>query len=1023
MGAQTPSSAPVAGAPTAGGAVPNGAHTYKVTYLYYDFEESNGSAASGVQTAGAGNNTIPLSSIPIGGYGVTARKIYRDDNDGVWLHLATISDNTTTVYSDTLAIGVTPTPIPTDNGTPPSFSLLALWVDRLFVAGVPGDPSTLFYSETSQPDIFTSAAQIECNQEDPITGLVVYFDRPIIFNRRSMGQILGKTSDTFRYAAIPSSVGCVDNRTIQIRVIEGVPVLIWLSDRGFYAYDGNSINYISENIEDLVNFNIQQAVQQKNSNTQSSQAQFSGGTSSNGINLTSIPGTITTRGYSSGTSAVGTNPRRNWDDVGDWDGGSVKTNLVIDTDNSIHTPLRAAPDVAVDGIATSPAIIDGSDIKLETINNSTGESIGPSTTALFYSPGGTRGHAKSFSRPFAGVLTSVTLSTYTIFLSGTQTYKIRLYNDSLGMPGSVIAESITFTASMGINTQTVSFSENLFGETTYWIGLERISGNADYSPIDSSFIDGTSKVKIAGDIWVTSNSNFVIPSMGPDSYIFCQSAISSTGEWVSDIYDSESDTIGATLTALLTGTYPSGSYCSGAYSTSSVFTIEGSDDLLFSTGPEVSEVVNDLNGSQALSISGKRYWRLRISLSTTDDRDTPIVSAPILKFDTTSIWESESIDTTSDVTTYNSLTTTSVIPAGTSVTTEIKTSADDITYPDGYVSFGSVVVRRYAKIRITITSDTDNSVSASVSSVILKWTLQANFQSSSIDTAIAPPAGFDLFLSDYSINGGTLQFQMRSASSLVLLASATYINVTPGAFPAVPPYQYVQWKAIITSSDEDVPEIDSVTVQWFISEDSSVRPASIFVDGRYYVALAELEESVNNVLLEFDLNGKWRRHDNLSISTLSYFYNRPYFGSSLGPDIHKFLSGSSDNGTDIMFDYRGKALDYSTDSVSNNVDKVKVVEEIILNGKNTGATFEVFYSVDQGQNFYPMLTNNGATSFTTTTDLTDFFYRLRPDWNSGNPISGRTIMYRIISEDEFPVEIKGYKVKSLLRKQSTVITG
>jgi hypothetical protein len=75
IGALAPTGAPTATV-AAGGSIPQpGSYTYKITFLYYDFEESNGGPASGVATTSAGNQTVNLTNIPIGGYGVTARML------------------------------------------------------------------------------------------------------------------------------------------------------------------------------------------------------------------------------------------------------------------------------------------------------------------------------------------------------------------------------------------------------------------------------------------------------------------------------------------------------------------------------------------------------------------------------------------------------------------------------------------------------------------------------------------------------------------------------------------------------------------------------------------------------------------------------------------------------------------------------------------------------------------------------------------------------------------------------------
>jgi len=1041
MGAQAPSSAPTAGAPTAGGSVPNGAHTYKITFLYYDSEESNGSPASGVQTAGAGNNTIPLTSIPIGGYGVTARKIYRDNNDGLWLHIATLTNNTATTFSDTINVGVTPTEIPTTNDTPPTFARITLWLDQLWVSGVPGDPSTLFYSDTDRPDIFPDSNQILCNQEDFITAHVVYFDRLIVFNRRSMGQILGKTSDTYRYAAIPSSVGCVDNRTLQIRVIEGVPILIWLSDRGFYSYDGNSINYISDEIEDLVNFNIQQALQQKNSVSQSS---FSG-TSEDGISLTEIPGSITTRGYLNGTSTLGTNPRRNWDDQTDWEGGSSKQNIVTTAgDNLLKNPIRFAPTLAAGTL--NNAIIQGSNLKLSLATNFTGESEDSTRYVTSgASPDTTTKIAYSFVLSRAATLTNFTIPGFA-FIGGTlgQTYNYRLvlWNNSSGNPSTVRVASSTQSVTAGlfgiasVSSDSFSLTHSL-SAGTYWIGFETLTTGIfvfQASKLDSPFNGGTTKAWLeTANSW-TSFSNVqgaVIGDSTNGSYTVCTGGVAKSGQWISSIHDSQSAYITTTLQIVHTGVYTGGSFCSGSYTLGSTTRLEGSNDPNFLGGAQVFEDFSNVNGTQNYTISGKRYWRIRITLTTTDDRATPTVGTPVLKFNQTGTWDSESIDTTLQSTVYNSLATTSVTPSGTSVTVTIATSASSsgpwggTGNADGqFGAFGSHIVRQYVRIRVSLSSDTGNTVTPSVSSVIFKWTVSAKYTSTIIDTGVTPPAGWDLFIADFTTNGGTVAFQMRSATTSGGIPAATFFTVTPSEFPsAVTPLQFTQWRVTITSADEDVPQVDSVTIQWFISTISSIRPASIFTDGRYYVSLAEVGSTVNNILLQIDLNGKWRRLAGLNIGTFSFFFNRPYLGLASSGQIRKFLDATTDAGVAIEFDWRTKAFDYST-AYQNNSSKVKVVGEVILHGVNTGAAFQVFYSVDGGTTFINLVTNSGATTYTSASDGEEFYIRLRPIWDGSNDIDGRTIMYRVHSNDINEVELYGLEeVNAFLRKQAPVTTG
>lgn len=1016
MGVQAPGTAPTV-AIAAGGAVPVGAHTYKITYLYYDFEESNGSPASAVATTTPGNQTVNLSSIPVGGYGVTARKIYRDNNDGLYLHVGTITDNTTTIFADTVATGATPTEIPEFNNAPPTFGLITTWLDKQWLAKVPGDPSTLFYTETGFPDIVRPENQILCNQEDPITAFIVYFGRLIVFNRRSMGQILGSTPDTFRYSAIPSSIGCVDNRTLQIRVIEGVPILIWLSDRGFYSYDGNAINYISDEIEDLVNFNIQQAVQQKNSNTQTSQAHFTAGIASPGIDLTSLPGSITTKGYVEGTSIVGTNPRRNFDDQLDWESGSPTANLALRSgDNKLKAITTLTPSLTTGGGTLTGDMTYGVTPRLTVSTDHTGLDTTFTGTAPV-SGSFTQAAQRINNVPRAGTITQlkVRIGAGIPTNPAAHRFKIKAWaTDGSGNPGTVLFTSGTLQfASVGTSVFTVACSIVLPTSGAIFIGFEKIdTGTFDVDPIATSDTTFTSAAQIfTGGTWTIVGGSANHFRVG---YVFNVTPIPKNGTWTSTVYDTGSVT--ATTSSLSVSYFTVSTYGTKAQ----LFIVEASNDGIGFTQIYSNSSLTSFGAT--IPLSGQRYFRFKLTMSTTDDRETNAFTGLTLSFPNGIDWISPAIDCTADVTDFNSLTVISTIPSGTTLVITVATSSDNITYTP-YVAFGSETVQRYIKIKATFTKNGSGSLTPSISSIILKWTLVSNLVSSIIDTAVNPPAGWDIFLSSFTTNGGSVQFEMRSATTSGGIPSATFFAVTTAEFPTlVTPNQFVQWRVTITSSDLNVPTVDSVTVQWFISNVSSLRPASIFVDSRYYVALAELDTAFNTVLLELDLNGKWRRHKGLNIATFSYFFNRPYLGLATEGQIRKFLEGLTDAGAAIEFDVRFKAADYSTRYVDNS-SKVKVVGEVILQGTNTGAAYQLFYSLDLGETFYPFYTSTGTATYQSTTDGQNFYVRFRPLWDGSVPIAGRTIMYRVYNNDTHEVEIKSLEATAFLRLQSPVITG
>lgn len=1017
MGAQIPGTAATATI-VAGAGVPAGGHTYKITFLYYGSEESNGSSASNLVTVVAGpNQQVDLSSIPIGGYGVTARKIYRDDNDGVYTLVGTISDNTTTIFSDNATGGTTP--IPTDNGAPPVFGQVKLFLDRLWFAQISGEPFTLYFSEVGLPDIVQSTNFIDCNQEDPITALAVYRGRLIVFNRKSMGQIVGDTKDSFSYDPIQGSnnqaIGCVDNRTIQEIVLRGVPTLVWLSDRGFYGFNGSSIFYLSDNIEDLINVNIKQAVIQKNQKVDTSDADFNAGTASDGITVAG--GQFSVRGYVDGTSTVGNNPRRTWNDTADWDGGSSLDNIsTIGQSNQITTIPDNSQNPGTEG-TRSVVIPSGIGITLPVSTDFTGETK-PGTTFVSGFQAANRAHnivAQPITPPRAGTIDSITFG-----VKGFPdvTVRLKVYRDSGNNPGSLVfTGGYTFVSGGGFESVSAATSISVSTNERIWIALERQTTdgfNFFWNASSSNSAPGSGNTKtFNGSVWVDIPSGSNAGARAAVDYTYTSTPIATSGTWTSTIIDTQSGSADPTdLT--FTASYPA--------STSSVTTLIGGDNLDFAGNiiQDESQVINDHTGTTAITLGSRRYYQTVINLITSDDRNVPTISTAVeFDFSTTGEWISEAIDTTADSTVYNALTTTANTPGSSTVVTEIRTAT---TVPGltaaPWVAFGSVTVRQYAQIRLTFTKDGANI--PSVSLVDFTWTVVSNLISAEIDTNV-DPSGWDVFQSDFNVNGGTIVFEMRSATTSGGLPGATWYTVTNGAFPtaSLPHEQFVQWRATITATDGSVPNVSSITIKWFIGDVDSVRAASIFFNKNYYVSLAEFGNDENNIIVQLDANGKWRLKRGLGVSTFGFFFNDPYFSQSTAGVIGKFLEGLTDLGTNIEIDVRTRAFDYSSNFFDNS-EFTKVPESFMIEGRGTGATYDVSYSLDDGDtftNFIDVVT--GSTTFTTTNDDKLFSRVFRAADNNG----ARAIIYRIHTNDEFDIKLHRIKASAFITRREPIITG
>ena len=111
------------------GSVDNGTHSYKITLVGPGGESPAGTSSNVVTVVDkTADGKIALTAIPVGaaGTGVTARKIYRTvaGNAGDYMLVATLSDNSTTIYTDNTADSALGADAPT----------YSQWDDSLFTA-------------------------------------------------------------------------------------------------------------------------------------------------------------------------------------------------------------------------------------------------------------------------------------------------------------------------------------------------------------------------------------------------------------------------------------------------------------------------------------------------------------------------------------------------------------------------------------------------------------------------------------------------------------------------------------------------------------------------------------------------------------------------------------------------------------------------------------------------------------------------------------------------------------------------
>lgn len=987
MGAQAPGSAPTAATvvDSTANQVPAGSHRYKVTFVYYNgTEESNGGAASAVCVNDATHTSNSLTAIPVGGYGVTARNIYRDDNDDDFRLLATISNNTATTYTDILPVGSTPTPIPTENNVPGIFKYIALYLDRLFTIDITG--KEISWSVAGQPDVFLPNNSISGPQDDVMTAIYVFNGIPYVFGQHTVGTIQGTTDGTFYYSPISTTVGCVDNRTIQTRSIVSVPTLLWLAatpNKGIYYTNGSIVQYLSDYIEDLT-FNLAQISYLERSNTQSSQAAFQGGTASPAIDLLSNPGAIQT-----------INPKSEYRLAADWAAGVLSN--ISQIGDTIAVPTRFVPTLAA-GTLGGSAQISGSNLTLPVATNFTGESHvndsvlggGGFVQNAAHTQTCTAG-AQRITPPASGNLTGYSFKV-TQNIGATVNYTITIAPGT-SSPGSSIYSAVIPVSNPGPSTQVTQvitgLSVALTGGTSYFITITSANpGVGDFIVSTQSFTYGSTALFLIGGLWQAG-----FHTTGPQanelllSYTFSQTAASDSGTWISATYDTDSTSISSGMAFALAATYGSG--CSAS------ILIQGSNDG--SSWTTTDTLSSPATGSAGITGGNYTFWRLNITLSTTDNRNTILLGSFILTYATTGTWTSAAIECTTDVTTLDALTANTLIPASTTVTLTIATSADNVSY-SAYTAIGLATPAKWAKIRITITTTADNSTSATVVESELNWTVVANLISSAIDTAVTP-AGWGIFQFNKVGTSGAVTFYFRSAASAPGLSAAVWSAVTNGGYPTASALQFCQWKAEMTAEADDIPVVDSVTVNWLLTSGNNVRAASLFFNKSYYLAVATQGSTVNNLLIELDYEGNWRVHSGVGIKTMGLYFNDAFYAEASSGKVLNAFKLPTDNGTNIMFDLRTKCFDLGDNQRLKSVRSCKVV------GVNTGTTIHVYYSVDRGASWIEMLNSSGVVGYQTSVDESQFVEYFIPNYDGSEPTSGRNIMFRVVSSDAFPCQI------------------
>ena len=196
----------------------DGDYSWKVTFVNSQVVQGNVNLTS--DTLAISNGTASLACLPIApqSWGVDARNLYRTASSGTtYLKVATISDNTTTTYEDTVADASLGTAAPTDNGLPPNYEIIIYYRDRLFVND-PSNPNYVWYSNLGDPYTFgsTSFFKMGDNTTDVVKAFGIIQNTLVVFGEESIQYVYmpDTTASNWSFIAGEKNFGCKSPRGI-----------------------------------------------------------------------------------------------------------------------------------------------------------------------------------------------------------------------------------------------------------------------------------------------------------------------------------------------------------------------------------------------------------------------------------------------------------------------------------------------------------------------------------------------------------------------------------------------------------------------------------------------------------------------------------------------------------------------------------------------------------------------------------------------------------------------------------------
>jgi hypothetical protein len=237
-------------------------YLYKVAF-YNGSTYSYSTARSNPIPTGITVYNVALTDIPLGPSGTTTRYIFRTLGnasraaalaDSTYYKVGTISDNTTTTFSDSTtdndadddAAPTWATVSAGTNVTPPKGTIATIHRERLWISGNLTFPSEIYWSDVFNPDYFDPANydRIREDDGDSITGVIEQLGTLRIFKNNTI-QSYYTDRDTSEWASSPSFVTGAGAHS-PYSIANSPNGIYYLSGEGLYLFTGQSSKLVSD---------------------------------------------------------------------------------------------------------------------------------------------------------------------------------------------------------------------------------------------------------------------------------------------------------------------------------------------------------------------------------------------------------------------------------------------------------------------------------------------------------------------------------------------------------------------------------------------------------------------------------------------------------------------------------------------------------------------------------------------------------------------------------------------------------